>query len=129
MFNFLKKVFGTKYDKDVKEYDPIVAEINQYFEQYKSLSNDDLRNKTLEFRERIKAHLTGINGDIDKLQAGAEAENDLNAKEDMFNDIDNLIKERDKQLETVLKEIRPEAFAVVKETARRFSENETLVSL
>ena len=126
MFNFLKKVFGTKYDKDVKEYDPVVAEINQYFDQYKSLSHDALRNKTLEFRERIKAHLSGVNGDIEALQEKAAAENDLNVKEDLFNDIDGLIKERDKHLEAVLKEIRPEAFAVVKETARRFSENETI---
>ena len=126
MFNFLKKVFGTKYDKDVKEYDPVVAEINEYFGQYSSLSNDELRNKTLEFRARIKEHLTGINGDIDSLQEKADNENDLNVKEDLFNEIDNLIKERDKHLEAVLKEIRPEAFAVVKETARRFSENETI---
>jgi len=126
MFNFLKKVFGTKYDKDVKEYDPIVLEINGHFEQYKSLSNDDLRNKTFEFRERIKTHLKGINGEIDSLQEKAAIENDLNVKEEMFNDIDGLIKERDKHLEAVLKEIRPEAFAVVKETARRFSEHETI---
>ena len=126
MFNLLKKVFGTKYDKDVKEYDPIVLEINGYFEQYKSLSNDDLRNKTFEFRERIKTHLKGINGEIDSLQEKAAIENDLNVKEEMFNDIDGLIKERDKHLEAVLREIRPEAFAVVKETARRFSEHETI---
>ena len=126
MFNFLKKVFGTKYDKDVKEYDPIVLEINGHFEQYKSLSNDDLRNKTFEFRERIKTHLKGINGEIDSLQEKAAIENDLNVKEEMFNDIDGLIKERDKHLEAVLKEIRPEAFAVVKETARRFSEHEII---
>ena len=126
MFNLLKKVFGTKYDKDVKEYDPIVLEINGHFEQYKSLSNDDLRNKTFEFRERIKTHLKGINGEIDSLQEKAAIENDLNVKEEMFNDIDGLIKERDKHLEAVLREIRPEAFAVVKETARRFSEHETI---
>jgi len=126
MFNLLKKVFGTKYDKDVKEYDPIVLEINGHFEQYKSISNDDLRNKTFEFRERIKTHLKGINGEIDSLQEKAAIENDLNVKEEMFNDIDGLIKERDKHLEAVLKEIRPEAFAVVKETARRFSEHETI---
>ena len=126
MFNLLKKVFGTKYDKDVKEYDPIVLEINGHFEQYKSISNDDLRNKTFEFRERIKTHLKGINGEIDSLQEKAAIENDLNVKEEMFNDIDGLIKERDKHLEAVLREIRPEAFAVVKETARRFSEHETI---
>lgn len=126
MFNFLKKIFGTKYDKDVKEYSPIVDEINGHFEQYQSLSNDELRNKTLEFRQRIKDHLAGIQSDIDQLQQNATEEKDLIAKEGIYNQIDALVKERDNHLEDVLRQIRPEAFAVVKETARRFANNEIL---
>lgn len=126
MFNILKKVFGTKYDKDVKEYTPIVDEINDYFDQYQSLTHDQLRDKTLEFRQRIADHLTGINTDIEQLQEQAAKEKDLTVKEELYNDIDALVKERDQQLEEVLKEIRPEAFAVVKEAARRFNENTTL---
>ena len=64
MFNFLKKVFGTKYDRDVATYGPVVDDINEYFEEYNKLTNDELRNKTHEFRERIAEHLVGINEDI-----------------------------------------------------------------
>ncbi len=126
MFNFIKKVFGTKYDRDVREYSPVVDEINEYFDSYSSLSNDELRNHTVVYRQRISDHLSGINEDIDKLKAEAAEESDLEAREELFNDVDELIKERDKHLEEILKEILPEAFATVKETARRFKENTTI---
>ena len=126
MFNVLKKVFGTKYDRDVKEYSPIVSEINEYFESYRSISHDELRNKTLDFRERMNAHLKGIDDDITSLNTQAKEESDLHVRESIFNQIDELKKERDQELEVVLKQILPEAFAVVKETARRFSENEEI---
>jgi len=126
MFNFIKKVFGTKYDRDVKEYSPVVEEINDFFDSYSSISTDELRNHTVIFRQRIADHLAGINEDIDKLKEEATKEPDLDAREEMFNDVDELIKERDKHLEEVLKEILPEAFATVKETANRFMHNETI---
>ena len=126
MFNFLKKVFGTKYDRDVKQFEPIVEEINEYFDSYQQLSNDELRNKTFEFRERIAEFLSGIDNDIAEANTEASAEEDLYKREEIFKEIDNLKEERDKQLEVVLMEILPEAFAVVKETCRRFMENETL---
>ena len=124
--NSLKKVFGTKYDRDVNSYMPIVEEINEIFEELKDLSNDELRNKTIEFRARIKEYLSNIDKDIADAKADAEAESDLFKKEEIFDELDELKKERDKQLEVVLKEIQPAAFAVVKETARRFANNETL---
>jgi preprotein translocase subunit SecA len=126
MFGFIKKLFGTKYDRDVATYGPIVDEINEYFEEYRNLTNDDLRGKTLDFRARIKAHLTGIDDDINAIKSDAMAMEDLNEKEKLFKELDDLSKERDKHLEEILKDILPEAFAVVKETARRFSENDTL---
>ena len=97
MFNFLKKVIGTKYDRDVKKYMPIVDQINENFESYQSLSNDELRNKTLEFRARIKDHLAGIDADIDNANNEAADEKDLFRKEEIFKEVDNLTKERDKQ--------------------------------
>ncbi len=121
-----KKIFGTKYDRDVTKYAPIVEQINEEYEQLKSLSNDDLRNRTLRFRERIAEHLSGVDEDIKNLAQEAKDEVDFNLKEDLYNDIDKLKEDRDKHLEDVLKEILPEAFAVVKETARRFMENETV---
>jgi len=126
MFNILKKVFGTKYDRDVKEYKPVVDEINGYYKQYASLSHDELRNKTIEFRSRIADHLRSIDDDVAALKTEAEQENDLSQREEIFKEIDDLIKERDKHLEEILKDILPEAFGVVKETARRFMENEII---
>ena len=120
------KIFGTKYERDVAKYTPIVEEINEEFERLKALSNDELRNRTLQFRERIKEHLSGIDTDIESLTAEAVEEEDFGKKEDLFNEVDKLKKDRDKHLEEVLNEILPEAFAVVKETSRRFMENSTM---
>ncbi len=122
----LKKVFGTKYDRDVAAYNPIVEQINEEFERLKSLSNDELRNRTVEFRARIKTHLEGVDKDIDTLTEDARKTTDFGEKEELFNEIDRLKGERDKHLEEILKEILPEAFAVVKETSRRFMENDSL---
>ena len=121
-----KSLFPNKYERDVKNYAPIVGEINEYFEEYQQLSNDELRNKSLEFRQRIKEHLEGIDEDIRLAKEEAEEEEDLASKEGLFGEVDKLIEERDKHLEVILKEILPEAFAVVKETARRFKDNKTL---
>ncbi len=126
MFNVIKKLFGTKYDRDVKEYQSIVDQVNSYYESYSSLSHDELRGKTAEFKKRIADHLAGIDKDIEDTKLAAKEEKDLLAKEDLFNEIDKLTEERDKHLEDVLRELLPEAFATVKETARRFKENETI---
>lgn len=126
MFNFIKKVFGTKYDRDVKEYSPIVEIINDHFKSYESLSNDQLRNKTLEFRTRIAEYLKGIDDDINNIKAETAREDDLIAKEKLYNELDKFVEQRDTHLEEVLKDILPEAFAVVKETARRFMQNTSL---
>ncbi|MDX1701810.1 MAG: hypothetical protein R3250_14385, partial [Melioribacteraceae bacterium] len=126
MFDKIKKIFGTKYDRDVKKYTPIVEEINENFEIYKNLTNDELRNKTLEFRERIAEHLKGIDQDIADINKQVLDEKDIFHKEELFKEIDELKKERDKHLEDILQELLPEAFAVVKETCRRFVENESI---
>ncbi len=120
------KIFGTKYDRDVATYTPVVQEINEEFERLKALSNDELRNKTLQFRERIKEHLSGIDSDIKSLTEEAISEENFTQKESLFNEVDKLKEDRDKHLEDILQIILPEAFAVVKETARRFMENPTL---
>ncbi len=123
MFKILKKIFGTKYDRDVKEFSPIVGVINDHFASYSSLTNDQLRNKSLEFKARIAEFLKEIDDEIAELNKKADETTDVFAKEDIYNEIDKLTKERDTELEKVLKEILPEAFAVVKETARRFTNN------
>jgi preprotein translocase subunit SecA len=126
MLGFIKKLFGTKQDRDVNAYSPIIDEINSNFEAYQSLTNDQLRNKTTEFRERIKDYLQNIDAEMDSLIQKNEDEEDIYIKEEIYNEIDQLKKQRNIHLEEILKEILPEAFAVVKETANRFSNNETL---
>ena len=130
MLNFLskgvKKIFGTKYERDINTYLPVVDQVNEAFEKLQGLSNDELREKTHEFRQRITEYLTQIDHDIEQVKAEGIEEEDLVKKEELFKELDELRLERDKQLEQVLKDILPEAFAVVKETARRFTHNETL---
>ncbi|HRI01369.1 MAG TPA: preprotein translocase subunit SecA [Saprospiraceae bacterium] len=126
MLGLIKKIFGTKQDRDVKFYSGRVDQINRYFTEYQSLSHDALRNKTLEFRARIKEQLSSVDAELESLRQSAAEEENVHRKETIYNQIDSTIKERDKQLEEVLLNLLPEAFAVVKETARRFSSNETI---
>lgn len=126
MFGFLKKIIGTKQDRDMKQYQSTVAEINNYAEQYQSLSNDELRSKTLEFRARIQEYLSDLDAEIASVQQQAIEAEDFNEKDRLFKEVDELRKSRDKSLEDILLSIQAEAFAVVKETSRRFSSNETL---
>ena len=129
MIGFLSKLFGgSKSDKDVKAIQPIVKEINEHFQAFSSLSNDQLRNKTQEFRARIKEYLTDIDRQIADKKAEAEQLEDFQDRENIYNEVDKLIKTRDSQIEEVLKEILPAAFAVVKETARRFTNSTDIVS-
>ena len=122
----LSTVFGSKQDRDIKTYEPLVREINGYTDEYRKLSHDALRAKTAEFRQRIAEYLSEIDSDLARLKEESEQTFDFGEQESLFQQIDELEKDRDKHLEDILKEILPEAFAVVKETARRFSENSTL---
>ena len=126
MFGFLKKIIGTKQDRDLKQYQALVIEVNKHFESYQSISNDALRTKTLEFRQRIQEYLSDIDAEITSVNQQAIDAEDFNDKETLFKEVDELRKNRDKALEDVLQSILPEAFAVVKETSRRFSHNEVL---
>ncbi|HMO38510.1 MAG TPA: preprotein translocase subunit SecA [Saprospiraceae bacterium] len=126
MLGFIKKIFGTKYERDVSNYTPVVNQINEFFQQLQALDNDALRRKTLELKQGIAEHLSAIDADIKAIREEALNEEDVLRKEELFAEIDQLQEERDKELEVVLQEILPEAFAVVKETARRFKENATL---
>ena len=131
MIGFISRLFGgNKSDKDVKRILPVVQNINQHFASYASISNDELRNKTQAFRQRIQDYLAPTDDAI--AQKNKEAEelpfNDLMGKESIYQEVDKLKKDRDKKIEEVLQEILPEAFAVVKETARRFKENTEVTS-
>ncbi len=123
----ISKIFGDKSERDIKTMKPLVDEINGYFEKYKSLSNDELRAKTTEFKSRIAEHLKGIDYELTELKSRAEAEGvSIDETEAIYNDVDKLKKKRNEELEVILQKLLPEAFAVVKETARRFTENTSL---
>ena len=131
MLGIISKLFGgSKSEKDVQKLKPIVEKINEFFQQYQSLSNDELRNKTQEFRLRIKQHLAAIDKEIADLTASADAlpADQIHQRDEVYQQVDKLRKERDQKIEEILTEIHPEAFAVVKETARRFTNNEELKS-
>jgi preprotein translocase subunit SecA len=124
----ISKVFGSKQDRDLKELNPYVAKINGEFDKLKSLSNDQLRSKTAEFKKRITEYLTEVDTQINNLQQEVDADPDidLNKKEGLYTQIDKLKKTRNEKIEEVLLEILPQAFAVVKETASRFKNSDEL---
>jgi len=131
MLQIISKLFGgSKSEKDVKKIEHLVPVINGHFEGYKSLNNDQLRAKTEEFKERIKAHLSATDQLIAQEQERAEALplSDFIGRDQIYENIDALKKERDQAIEKALWEILPVAFAVVKEAARRFTEEEELVA-
>jgi preprotein translocase subunit SecA len=131
MLGFLSKVFGgNKSEKDVKVILPLVSKINEKFQSYQNISNDELRRKTLEFRSRIQDHLKEIDDRITETNKRADdlPFNDLVGKDTVYQEVDKLKKDRDKKIEEILEDILPEAFAVVKETARRFKENTEIIS-
>ncbi len=121
------KIFGTKSERDIKALMPIVESIKKEYALLASLSDDELRGKTAEFKSRIAAFLADIDNQITDLHTSAEETEDVDAKDRFFQKIDAFQLERNSRLEVVLMEILPEAFAVVKETARRFTENKQLV--
>ena len=129
--SFSKLLGGTSAEKALKEIEPIVAQINEFYTEYQSLSNDELRGKTQEFVQRINAHLSEIDAEIADLkkQLAEAAETDIELRDDIFNALDEIEKKRDKDLEVILDELLPEAFAVVKETAHRFTENTEVIAI
>lgn len=131
MLKLFSKLFGSsKSEKDVQQIMPIIQKINQFYEQYQQLTNDELRNKTQEFKQRIQSYLTDIDQEIAAKKQEAESlpENEIHNRDTIYQQVDKLKKERDKKIEEILAQIQPEAFAVVKETSRRFKENQEIVS-
>ena len=131
MLGFISKLFGgSKSEKDVKKIVPLIAKINTFFTQYQSLSNDELRNKTNEFRQRIQIHLAEIDNEIKEKNAAADslAPENISGRDEIYREVDDLKKQRNEKIEEVLQDILPEAFAVIKEACRRFKENENVES-
>jgi preprotein translocase subunit SecA len=128
MLGILKKLIGDKSKKDDKKYQPYVDRVKAVEAQIKSLSNDELRAKTSEFKSIIKERTASLEDEILNFEKQVE-ENpgmDFQEKEVIYGKIDKLKKEIDSKIEVVLDELLPEAFAVIKETSRRFAENDTV---
>src|SRR4051812_13409487 len=112
MAGFILKLFGgNKSEKDVKKISPLVADINGFFTQYQTLTNDELRGKTAEFKKRIQDYLADIDVAIEERKQEAEGLStlDISGRDLIYQDVDKMRKERDEKIEEILKEILPEA--------------------
>ncbi len=129
MANFLSKLFGTKSDRDLKEVKPFLDATLKIYPEIQKLDNDQLRAKTIEFKERIRKEVEAEENELASLRQRIEEEYDMPVaeKEELYKRIDKLEKESYDKTQKVLNEILPEAFSVVKETARRFAENSEVV--
>ena len=120
----LSKIFGDKSAKDQKEFQPYVEKILQFANTVSHFSDDQLRDKTAEFKQRISEATRELNNKLEGIQAEADnAQTDINKKEDLYAEADTIKTQINEKIEAKLLEILPEAFAVVKETAKRWSEN------
>jgi preprotein translocase subunit SecA len=128
MFKAIKKLFGSKQDRDVAKYQPVVEDINSIYAGLEKLSNDELRERTTEFRRRIAEYLSSIDEEIAKLEREGNEEPDFRQKDLIYKEVDRLQEQRNQELEVVLNEILPEAFATVKEAARRLSSGDLRVT-
>jgi len=124
--SILKTFVGDKTKKDLSKITPLIAEINEHQTSFENLSNDALRQKTEAFKLQIASARSNYDTSIEQLKKDVKETNDIDAKESLYQQIDSQDEEAQKAVENILNTILPEAFAVVKETARRFVENTTL---
>ena len=124
--NILKKIFGSKSDRDMKQVKPTLDKVLAAFGEIDRLSNDDLRARTQELRAKVLAVEAPFEQRMEEIKAQLEEDIPVNEKEALATESDKLVKEEDEAIEKVLLEILPEAFSIMKSTARRFTENETI---
>ncbi len=125
--DLLKKFFGTKSDKDIKIIFPVVEQVKLVYDTLQQLSNDQLREKTKTLKEKIQNYYKSEEQQVIELKAKVESDDiNIEEKEKLYNQIDKLKKEINNKIEEILLEVLPETFAIIKDTARRFVENERL---
>ena len=122
---FLTKIFGNKAQRDLKEVTPVVNKIKEIYPSIEKLSHDELRGRTAAIRQQLQDVVKAERTRIEELRAEVER-TDLDKRESLYNEIDKLDKKILETLETELDRVLPEVFAIVKDTARRFTENETI---
>ena len=128
MANFLTKLFGTKADRDMKELKPKLNRALEAYETIKNLSTDDLRHKTVEFREKIRKATEVEETRLTEIRDYLDNNYDLpiEEKQDLYKEVEKLEDKVYNTTQDVLNEILPEAFSVMKEAARRFKDNESI---
>ncbi|MFO7446485.1 MAG: preprotein translocase subunit SecA [Ignavibacteriaceae bacterium] len=118
MLNIIKKIFGDKHSKDVKELWPIVAEINEEYEKIKDITDDELIAKTAEFRQKIEEFTAELKGRIEDLKTRLQSDEDFD-RNTAYDELEKLEDELNEQYEEILDQLLPEAYAVVKITCQR----------
>ncbi|MBA4251446.1 MAG: preprotein translocase subunit SecA [Chlorobiaceae bacterium] len=118
MLNLIKKLFGDKKSKDVKRLTPLVEEINVHYEKLINLTDDELRAKTVHFKEKIQNETLPLRNQIEELNLKLQSNEEFD-REVIYAELDKLNEELDEQYEAILDEMLPEVFAVVKDTCRR----------
>lgn len=123
----LGKFLGNKSERDIKEIMPVVEKIREEYDKLQHLSNDELRERSARLKEHVRGSIRDLQDEIDRLKEQVEdPEMPVDEKETLYQNIDRLKKEINDKVESVLNEVLPEAFAIMKDTARRFYENEGL---
>ena len=125
--DLLKKIFGSKSDRDMKQIKPILDKVLAAYDEIDKLSNDELRARTDEVRKRILEVEKPFEDRIEEIRAELDKDIPVEQKEDLASESDKLVKDEDEAIEKVLNEVLPEAFAIMKSTARRFKENPEVV--
>ncbi|MFA5648655.1 MAG: preprotein translocase subunit SecA [Bacteroidales bacterium] len=124
----LSKFFGNKAQRDLKELTPYLEKIKEAYPRFTTLSNDELRAETDRLKKKIRDYIADDRKNIEEMKAKMESDTiDFDEKERLSGEIDKLVEHIDKKVEEVLEEILPEAFSIVKETARRLNDNDTIV--
>ena len=121
MLNVISKLFGSKSERDLKKLKPYVEAVNEHTSQISAMSNDELRQQTEVFKQAIKDATAPLEEEIKALRAQIQATENYDAREPIYEQIEALDKEVLEAVESVLTEIHPRAFAVVRETAKRFT--------
>ena len=124
--SILKKVFGSKADRDLKQIRPILNKVLEAYGPIDKLTNDELRAKTQELKARLRDCEAPFEKRIAEIKAKMEEDIPVHEKESLATESDKLVKDEDAEIERVLDEVLPEAFAIMKSTARRFKENATI---
>ena len=123
---FMTKLFGNKSQRDLKEITPYVEKIKAVYPSIQALSNDELRAKVDEIKQRIQDYVADERAKVDQLRAGIE-DKELEEREAIWAEVDKIEKTITDKMEVVLEEVLPEVFAIMKDTARRFSESNEVV--